>query len=61
MPTPSGEAAALEAAITKFGQHLREDREEPRAHLQREAELDERILLAMLRSRLDAARSAPDS
>jgi hypothetical protein len=40
---------------------LREERAERRMQLQREAELDERIAQAMLRSRLGGDRFAPNS
>jgi hypothetical protein len=57
MPKQTGE----DAAFDRLERELREERAERRMQLQREAELDERIAQAMLRSRLGGDRFAPNS
>ena len=57
MPKQTGE----DAAFDRLARELREERAERRVQLQREAELDDRIAQAMLRSRLGGDRFAPNS
>jgi hypothetical protein len=57
MPKGTGE----DAAIDKLEQESRREREERRAYLAHDAELDQRIAEAMQRSRRDVSRFVPNS
>jgi hypothetical protein len=57
MPKETGE----DAAIAKLEQESRREREERRAYLAHDAELDQRIAEAMQRPRRDVSRFVPNS